>query len=624
MKEIRQNHGGDENDKSTKRSDSDRSSHKGPPPWHYPYKQGEASSSNDVEKPKQVIEATSGVKVRHENNDLPQKIEDIVIEHFKPDHGMFRDCRVASVRDFEALADKLHRALKARKSPERVYRVLYFLLREDKAIEKLENALQKKDGTNLETALTEHFGEGTPELKYALELLGKEDVNADQTIQRRPRTKKEGMALAKRLHDALLQGDFETIYRALTPFQRNTASLYVFNDCYKRYKQQHTLNIVSQEDINGLQADIKQYLAGYPLRFGLFLIGDEEMETKVVSPSEAERLAKVALEQTFDLDGNGKRVRVPHEYTDEGCTYRAYIISEAFKELGYGVEKVVAHFVYTSKHRGLRGGLVNPDNPEIHWDFHIACCIRVKTDFGTEIRIFDRSGDLDQPKQLWTVEEWIKRMGQDPSSCKITTFEEWREEVEKRREPDPSSCKITTFEEWRGEVERRCEQDPNIPYPTDLPYIFTTSRNYLDAPSALHIKAAENWRDIPDQYAHIMYNHYGKNFMIDATNLAPYHLVNYSICNEMLNKTIQNDQDTQKFLSTINAKFKASKEEFYLEKALSTRFLELFPHTYERFIKHLRKRGLSPTVIHHFKEYLSPDTRQGRKLRARKRRKLVL
>ena len=70
-----------------------RSSHKGPPPWHYPYKQGEASSSNDVEKPKQVIEATSGVKVRHENNDLPQKIEDIVIEHFKPDHGMFRDCR---------------------------------------------------------------------------------------------------------------------------------------------------------------------------------------------------------------------------------------------------------------------------------------------------------------------------------------------------------------------------------------------------------------------------------------------------------------------------------------------------------------------------------------------------
>jgi hypothetical protein len=45
---------------------------------------------------------------------------------------------------------------------------------------------------------------------------------------------------------------------------------------------------------------------------------------------------------------------------------------------------------------------------------------------------------------------------------------------------------------------------------------------------------------------------------------------------------------------------------------------------YERFIKHLRKRGLSPLAIHHFKEYLSPDTRQGRRLRARKCRKLVL
>ncbi len=132
----------------------------------------------------------------------PKKGDEIVIEHFKPDSGMFRDCRVASVRDFEALADKLHRALKARKSPERVYRVLYFLLREDKAVEKLNNAFQKKDGTNLGTALMAHFGEGTPELKYALELLGKEDANADQTIHQRPGTEEEGKTLAKQIHDA--------------------------------------------------------------------------------------------------------------------------------------------------------------------------------------------------------------------------------------------------------------------------------------------------------------------------------------------------------------------------------------------------------------------------------------
>jgi hypothetical protein len=597
--EIQRNLDSYENGKSAKRSDSGRSSRSSLPPWFY--RGREANSSSDTGKSKRAIETNADFQVKHENNDLSQKGDEIVIEHFTPDYGMFRDCKVASVRDFEVLADKLHRALEARKSPERVYQVLYFLLCEHEAIEKLDDAFQKKDGENLETALTECFGEGTSELKYALELLGKEEADAGQIIQRRPRTKKEGMALAKCLHEALLQGDFETIYGALTPFQRNTASLYIFNKYYKLYKQQHTLNIDSQEDINGLQADIKQYLAGYPLKFGLFLIGDSLMETKVVSLSEAERLAKVALEQTFDLNGNGRRVRVPHEYTDEGCMYRAYIISEAFKELGYGVEKVVAHFVSTDKHCGLRGGLVDPDNPEIHWDFHTACCIRVKTDSGTQIRIFDRSGDLDKAKQLWTVEEWIKRMGQDPRSCKITTFEE-----------------------WRGEVEGRCEQDPNIPYPTNLPYIFTTSRSYLDAVSALHIKAAENRRDIPDQYAHRTYNKYGKNFMIDATNLAPYHLVNYSIRNEMLNESIQNDQDAQKFLSTINAKFEASKEEFYLERALSTQFIELFSNTYERFIKHLRKRGLSPTAIQHFKEYLSPDTRQGRRSRARKRRKLVL
>ena len=70
------------------------------------------------------IEMMPDVQIKHENNDLSQKIEDIVIEHFNPGPFMFRDCRVASVRDFEALADKLRHALKARKSPERVYQSL--------------------------------------------------------------------------------------------------------------------------------------------------------------------------------------------------------------------------------------------------------------------------------------------------------------------------------------------------------------------------------------------------------------------------------------------------------------------------------------------------------------------
>ena len=79
MKEIQRNRDDDENGKSTKRSDTSSpkssgsdsgcSSHKGPPPWL----RGEASSSNDAAKSKRVIETSSDVKVKHENNDLSQE-----------------------------------------------------------------------------------------------------------------------------------------------------------------------------------------------------------------------------------------------------------------------------------------------------------------------------------------------------------------------------------------------------------------------------------------------------------------------------------------------------------------------------------------------------------------------
>lgn len=526
----------------------------------------------------------SDVKVRQENNGLSQKGDESVIEHFKPEPLMFRDCRVASVRDFEALADRLYHALQARKSPERVYRVLYFLLREDKAIEKLEDAFKKKDGRRLETALTECFGEGTPELQYALELLGKEDTNADQAIQRRPSSKEEYMALSKRLHDALLQGDFEMVYRALTPFQRNTESLFWFNEWYKSYKKD-TLHLASQADINGLQADIKQYLAGYPLKFGLFLIGDSIMETKVVSLSEANCLAKVALEQTLDLDGNGKRVRLPYECTNEGCLYRTHVIAETLKELGYGVKKIMAHFLNIGEDDKPQGGLVNPNNTQISWDFHTACCIRFRTDSDIEIRIIDPSGDLNKPKHLWTVEEWIKRMVRDPSSCKFITFEEWQEEVKKYK------------------------QNTRTPYPIGLPYIFTTSRNYIDAPSASHIEEASQFKDIPDQYAHIKYDSYGKKFMIDATINQQ---VNYTIYNEIRKDSIKNDQNAQNFLNTITAKFEANKKEFNLKRGSNTLFWRFFPDSYDCFITHLRKKGVSSIMLKRFEKYLY-DNNEGTK-----------
>jgi hypothetical protein len=523
------------------------------------------------------------VGTKREHDDLSQKGDEIGIEHFEPEPLMFRDCRVASVRDFEALADKLNHALRSRKSPERVYRVLYFLLREDEAIKKLEDAFKQKDGRSLEDALTNHFGEGTPQLKFALELLGKAEANADQTIHKRPDSREECMFLSKHIHNALLQGDFMTVYRALTPFQRNTASLYRLNDWYKFCKKR-TLNSASQVDITvtGLQADIKQYLQGKgdSLKFALFLIGDRAMETKVISLSEAERLAKVALEQTFE-DNNGKRIRVPHEYTYDECMSRAHIISEAFKELGYGVEKIVAYYKYIDKHGKIRDGLVNPDNPERRWQFHIACYMPVQTDTGIEIRIFDRSGDLDKPKQLWTIEEWIKQVGQDPNSCEITTFENWQRKVEKQ-----------------------CKQDPKNPDPTDLPYVFAVSRNHMCYPDAYTLEEAPQHKDIPDQYSHLVYEEERKDFLIDATKSAPYHRINYCLRNEMQDKTIRDDQDAQIFLDTISTKFEARKKAFHLEEALSTRFSSLFPDTYHHFITHLRESGISSTTIERFEKYL--------------------
>jgi len=110
-----------------------------------------------------------------------------------------------SVRNFKELAHNLHRALELREPPEHVYRVLYFLLREQEAIEKLNDAFKKEDkgSRSLETALTEHFGKSESQLKFALQLIRKEDAGTDQTISRRPKSEEECMTLSQRIHDAL-------------------------------------------------------------------------------------------------------------------------------------------------------------------------------------------------------------------------------------------------------------------------------------------------------------------------------------------------------------------------------------------------------------------------------------
>jgi len=564
------------------------------------------SSTNQADtpgKPKEGLSAdpsSSSLEIQriHKNNDSSKKGDQIVINHITPEPLMFRDCTVASVRNFKELAHNLHRALEPGEPPERAYRVLYFLLREQEAIEKLNDAFKKKDkgDRSLETALTERFGNGTPQLKFALQLIRKEDAGTDQTINRGPKSEEECIALSKRIHDALTHRDFETVYAVLTPFQRNTELLCRLNGWYNQYK------IGLQADGTGLQADMKKYLVGDPLKFALFLIGDRAMETKVVSSlSEAERLAKVASQQTFERN-DGVRVPVPHQEVDEGCFGRAHIITQAFKELGYASEKIYAHSLRFNKRKQkvadlhLRTDLARDsstpsDPPAI--TYHTACCIWVRTRSGKiERRVVDPVLDPDNPDRQWTVEEWMEKLGKGPDSYKFVTFEEWQRKMEKE-------CKKYS----------KSPETARDRFPADQAYVFTTSRNYTSLPHPNTIKEISKFKDIPDQYSNLRYNNHIRELMINNTKSVPFCRMVQEIRKETRDKTIKEDRDAERFLNTITENFRASQSEFR-SSSVSTQFSVLFPSSYERFITDLKGRGVCPATVARFEEYLSGYEKQ--------------
>src|ERR1700704_1786738 len=68
----------------------------------------------------------------------------------------FRDFKVADVLDFKQLVDDFEDA-KSEEQPEDIYRVLYSLQREQKAIDKLNWQYLQKTGQILEEALQDHF-----------------------------------------------------------------------------------------------------------------------------------------------------------------------------------------------------------------------------------------------------------------------------------------------------------------------------------------------------------------------------------------------------------------------------------------------------------------------------------
>ncbi|HEY4032400.1 MAG TPA: protein-glutamine glutaminase family protein [Ktedonobacteraceae bacterium] len=509
--------------------------------------------------------------------------EKIVIERIHPKPPMFRDCTVVSVRDFERLAKSLHRALQPEKSPEHVFRVLYFLLREPEAIKKLEEEFGKRYDKNLKAALTERFGEGTPQQRFAFWLIGEEDAGTDQTMNRWPPSEEEYTALSERLHDALLKKDCEAVYRVLTPFQRNTELLYRFSKWYRAYKRGLDSSLPAS-----LQADMKQHLEGNDLNFGLFLIGDEAMETKVVSLSEAERLSKMVLQLTFERK-DGIRVPVPYETGSSGseCLYKAHIAAESLTELGYGVKKIFIQFLRTNEQGQKDAGFVDSNG---EWSWHVACCMWVRTNSGTELRILDPASSPDEPT-LWTLEEWLRRPSYESVSFKGITFEEWEKLVTKERKEQPSEAPYDMQS-----------------YPADQAYVFTTNRNYLSIPGLDHINAASKPTDIPNELNNRSYRKGGGVERINkSTTWVPYYKITKAINKEIQAPTINNDNDAENFLNNITSKFEAGLTEFHLTKCPSTQFSNRFSNAYTAFVAHLQEKGVSSEIVTEFKTYLSSD-----------------
>lgn len=116
------------------------------------------------------------------------------------------------------------------------------------------------------------------------------EKGAMDVIQSIPSTEEELSNVVWRIHQALHPSDGkspqpETVHEALTPFQRNTKLLSKLSD---KYKQEFSkLNDEYQQEFQtDLKVDIEQNLTGNSLKYALYLIGDQEMETKVISQDE--------------------------------------------------------------------------------------------------------------------------------------------------------------------------------------------------------------------------------------------------------------------------------------------------------------------------------------------------
>jgi len=503
------------------------------------------------------------------------RLEEIDIERIQ--RATFaRDFSVTSVLDFKQLAKDFQHAL-IEGSPEEIFHVLYFLQREQKAINKLNEVYLDEYDQPLESAINDHLCNSqdpnprdNARREYARQLINKGKSEAEQFIAPGPPTEREYGSVIERIYQALHprvgEPKPENVYAILTSFERNTGLLCELNGWY---------NDTFETD---LKTDIENSLEKDPKAkdYALFLLGDQAMEKKEISEYEAMRLSAAIFPgdrpdrcgHTFDR-GDGMRIPVPYDHPLGGCQDRAHIMAQALKEMGYASEKIYTQSMRldedgqkkTDLH--VRTNLAHDGHQIVEWDYHVAPCVWIKPKSGNkELFVLDPSLST----RPLTPKNWMSKMGK--ASYALITFDEYQAKLTEEYHKNPRAEDLS---------------------PAGQTYVFTASRNWYGLPGLDHIEEALDYTAVPDQYALIKYNHEGKKHIIDNAKWVPYNRMARSIRQELQNPTINNAEDARGFLRTIATNFLADRREYRFDtssdwRTILLKFRSNFPNLYKDWI----------------------------------------
>jgi hypothetical protein len=349
-----------------------------------------------------------------EENERGGSGEKIAIRYREPESPkFFQDFSVDSILDFDRQASDLHTHLTNGQTNEALVS-LYQLQHEKSAVDKLESAFQKTYHTDLETALTEHFGHNTPLLEYSRQLIGKGEKTSELAITHVPKTPEDFSNLVKRIHHTLnTTEEFipEKLFAALTPLRRNTDLLVETTRCYAKKFDNDLIAAMKERPGTGEAAD-----------FAGFLLGEKKLEKKFFTEKEADHLSAAFSQQSFEYGlaqnkPTPEYAKVPYDYPDNGCHYRSFIMSQSMKEMGFASEQVV--ITNNNRYDNARlkfatdyAGDANIQEPTYClYDYHISPKIKVQIGDKLQDRVLDPMMNQGKAKH-WPLKDWEKQLFQ--------------------------------------------------------------------------------------------------------------------------------------------------------------------------------------------------------------------